>query len=89
MAKEVMGPAYYRQRGNVGSVKSHEGEIAIEGCLAFPKTVTRSFQYGPNHSVTQTLIKSSEKGPGFMFSLVSAVPFSNVLTFSPTMLKVC
>lgn len=67
----------------MGSVKSHEGEIAIEGYAVFPKTVTRSFQYGPNHSVTQTLTKSSsEKGPSFMFSLVSAVPFSNVLTFS-------
>lgn len=74
----------------MGSVKSHEGKISIEGYVAFPKTVTRSFRYGPNHSVTQTLTKSSsEKGPGFMFSLVSAVPFSNIPTLSPTDLKVC
>lgn len=85
-----MGIAYYSQRGNVGSGKSHEGEISFQGYVAFPKTVTRSFRYGPNHSVTQILTKSSsEKGPGFMFSLVSAVPFSNVLTFSLTELKVC
>lgn len=84
-----MGTAYYSQRGNVGSVKSREGEISFQRCVAFPETVPRSFQYGPNHSVTQTLTKSSsEKGPGFMFSLVSAVPFSNVLTLSSTVLSV-
>lgn len=74
----------------MGSVKSHEGEISIEGYVAFPKTVARSFGYGPNHSVAQMLTKSSsEKGPRFMFSLVSAVPFSNIPTLSPTELKVC
>lgn len=84
-----MGTAYYSQRGNVGSVKSREGEISFQGCVAFPKTVTTSFRCGPNHSVTQTLTKSSsEKGPGFMFSLVSAVPFSNVLPLSLTVLSV-
>lgn len=73
----------------MGSVKSREGEISFQGCVAFPKTVTTSFRCGPNHSVTQTLtISSSEKGPGFMFSLVSVVPFSNVLTLSSTVLSV-
>lgn len=79
-----MRTVYYSKRGNVGSAKSQEGEMSIKEYVAFPKAVTRSFRYGPNHSVTQTVTNSSsEKGPGFMFSLVSAAPFSNVLTFSP------
>lgn len=84
-----MRPVYYSRRGHVGFVKSHEGEISNEEYIAFSKTVTRSFGYGPNHSVTQMLTKSSlEKGHDFMFSLVSDVPFSDVLKLSPTELKV-
>lgn len=79
MAKQ-MWPVYYSRRGNVESVKSREGEIPIKKYIAFPKTVTRSFEYGPDHSGTQTLTASSlEEGHDFMFSLVSAIPCSDLL----------
>lgn len=65
-------PVYYSGRGHVGSVKSREGELFNEEYTALPKTITRCFGYGPNHSVTQMLTKSSsERGHDFMFSLVS------------------
>lgn len=68
---------------------AHEGEVSNKEYIALPKTVTRSFGWGPNHSVTQMLTKSTlEKGRVFMFSLVSDVLFSDVLKFSPTELKV-
>lgn len=55
-------------------VKSHEAELLIKGCVVFLKRVTRSFRYGPNHSVTKITTNSSlEKGLNFVFSLVSAV----------------
>lgn len=89
MGGQIDEACLLEQKGHVGSVKSHEGELSNEEYIAFPKTATRRFGYGPNHSVTQMLTKSSlEKGHIFMFSLVSDVPFSDVLKFSPTELKV-
>lgn len=83
MAAKQMQPVYYSKRGTVESVKSREGEISIKKYIAFPKSVTRCFGYGPSHSVTQTVTRSSlEGGHDFMFSLVSAAPLSEMFGHS-------
>lgn len=75
-----MRPVYYSKRDSVESVKSRKGEISIKKYIAFPKSVTRSFGYGPNHSVTQAVTESPlEGGHDFMFSLVSVGPLSEML----------